>query len=42
MAKRILVPVERATDMAFTLRVVRMLASESGGIVRLLAVIPVP
>ena len=42
MAKRILVPVERATDMAFTLRVVRMLASESGGSVRLLAVMPIP
>jgi len=42
MAKRILVPVERANSMEFTLRVVRMLAGESGGLVRLLAVVPIP
>jgi nucleotide-binding universal stress UspA family protein len=42
MAKRILVPVERTKATEFTLRVVRMLACESGGIVRLLAVIPIP
>ena len=42
MAKRILVPVERTKAMEFTLRVVRMLASESGGVVRLLAVVPIP
>jgi len=42
MAKRILVPVERTKAMEFTLRVVRMLASESGGGVRLLAVVPIP
>jgi nucleotide-binding universal stress UspA family protein len=42
MAKRILVPVERKTETAFALRVVRMIAHESGGIVRLLAVVPIP
>lgn len=42
MAKRILVPVERTKAMEFTLRVVRMLACESGGMVRLLAVVPIP
>ncbi len=42
MANRILVPVERTKAMAFTLRVVRMLACESGGVVRLLAVVPIP
>ncbi len=42
MAKRILVPVERTKAMEFTLRVVRMLACESGGVVRLLAVVPIP
>jgi nucleotide-binding universal stress UspA family protein len=44
MAKRILVPVERTKEkeMEFALRVVRMLARESGGVVRLLAVIPIP
>jgi nucleotide-binding universal stress UspA family protein len=42
MAKRILVPVERTDAMEFTLRVVRMLAAQSGGMVRLLAVLPIP
>ena len=42
MAKRILVPVERTREMEFALRVVRMIARESGGVVRLLAVIPIP
>ena len=42
MAKRILVPVERTKEMEFALRVVRMLARESGGVVRLLAVVPIP
>ena len=42
MAKRILVPIERTKAMEFTLRVVRMLAGESGGIVRLLDVVPIP
>jgi nucleotide-binding universal stress UspA family protein len=42
MAKRILVPIERTRAMEFTLRVVRMLAAESGGIVRLLEVVPIP
>jgi nucleotide-binding universal stress UspA family protein len=42
MAKRILVPIERSSAMEFTLRVVRMVACESGGIVRLLAVVPIP
>jgi nucleotide-binding universal stress UspA family protein len=42
MAKRILVPFERTKAMEFTLRVVRMLADESGGIVRLLAVVSIP
>ena len=42
MAKRILVPVERTDAMEFTLRVVRMLAAESGGMVRLFAVLPIP
>ena len=42
MAKRILVPVERTKAMEFTLRVARMLAGESGGIVRLLDVVPIP
>jgi nucleotide-binding universal stress UspA family protein len=42
MAKRILVPIERTKAMEFTLRVVRMLAGESGGIVRLLEVVPIP
>jgi len=39
MAKRILVPIERTKAMEFTLRVARMLAGESGGIVRLLEVV---
>ena len=42
MAKRILVPIERTKAMEFTLRVVRMLAGESGGSVRLLEVVPIP
>jgi nucleotide-binding universal stress UspA family protein len=42
MAKRILVPVERTKEMEFALRVVRMIARESGGLVRLLAVVPIP
>jgi len=42
MAKRILVPVERTKEMEFALRVVRMIARESGGRVRLLAVLPIP
>jgi universal stress protein family protein len=42
MAKRILVPVERTKEMQFALRVVRLIALESGGVVRLLAVIPIP
>jgi nucleotide-binding universal stress UspA family protein len=42
MAKRILVPVERTREMELALRVVRMIARESGGVVRLLAVIPIP
>ena len=42
MAKRILVPVERTKEMEFALRVVRMIARESGGVVRLLAVVPIP
>jgi len=42
MAKRILVPVEQSSAMEFTLRVVRMVACESGGIVRLLTVVPIP
>jgi len=42
MAKRILVPVEQSSAMEFTLRVVRMVACESGGIVRLLTVLPIP
>ena len=42
MAKRILLPVERTKEMEFALRVVRMIARESGGVVRLLAVVPVP
>ena len=42
MAKRILVPVERTKEMQFALRVARMLALESGGVVRLSAVIPIP
>lgn len=42
MAKRILVPIERTSDMQFTLRVARMIARESGGVVRLLAVITIP
>ncbi len=42
MAKRILVPVERTKAMEFTLRVARMLARESGGMIRLLAVVPIP
>ena len=41
-AKRILLPVERTTEMEFALRVTRMIALESGGVVRLLAVIPIP
>src|SRR5258705_957955 len=42
MAKRILVPVERTKEMEFALRVVQMIARESGGRVRLLAVRPIP
>ena len=42
MAKRILLPVERTKEMEFALRVTRMIALESGGVVRLLAVIPIP
>src|SRR5262245_60922998 len=42
MAKRILVPVERTRETELALRVVRMIARESGGIVRLLAVVPIP
>ena len=42
MAKRILVPMERANDMDFALRMAGMIARESGGVVRLLAVIPIP
>jgi nucleotide-binding universal stress UspA family protein len=42
MAKRILVQVERTKEMEFALRVVRMIARESGGVVRLLAVVPIP
>jgi len=42
MAKRILVPVERTKEMEFALRVARMIARESGGVVRLLAVLPIP
>ena len=42
MAKRILVPVERTNEMEFALRVVRMIARESAGVVRLLTVIPIP
>jgi len=42
MAKRILVPVERTKEMEFALRVVQMIARESGGRVRLLAVLPIP
>jgi hypothetical protein len=40
-AKRILVPVERTSAMEFTLRVARMVACESGGIVRLLAAVEI-
>src|SRR5438309_1642858 len=32
MAKRILLPVERTTEMEFALRVTRMIALESGGV----------
>src|SRR4029453_19035892 len=42
MAKRILVPVERTREMELALRVVRMIARESGGVVRLLPVIRIP
>ena len=42
MAKRILLPVERTKEMEFALRVTRMIALESGGVVRLLAVMPIP
>lgn len=42
MAKRILVPVERTKESEFALRVARMIARESGGLVRLLAVAPIP
>jgi nucleotide-binding universal stress UspA family protein len=42
MAKRILVPIERAKDMEFALRMAGMIVRESGGVVRLLAVIPIP
>lgn len=42
MAKRILVPMERTNEMEFTLRIARMIARESGGVVRLLAVVPIP
>jgi len=42
MAKRILVPVERTKEMEFALRVVQMIARESGGRVRLVAVLPIP
>jgi nucleotide-binding universal stress UspA family protein len=42
MAKRILVPIERTKETALALRVARMIARESGGIVRLLAVAPIP
>jgi nucleotide-binding universal stress UspA family protein len=42
MAKRILVPIERTKDMEFALRMAGMIARESGGVVRLLAVIPIP
>jgi len=42
MAKRILVPVERTNEMEFALRVARMIARESGGMVRLLTVLPIP
>jgi len=42
MAKRILVPIERAKDMEFALRMAGLIVRESGGVVRLLAVIPIP
>jgi nucleotide-binding universal stress UspA family protein len=42
MAKRILVPVERTKETEFALRVARMIARESGGVVRLLRVVPIP
>ena len=42
MAKRILVPVDRTHEMEFVLSLVRVIARESGGSVRLLSVIPVP
>jgi len=42
MAKRILVPVDRTKEMEFVLSVVRGIARESGGVVRLLAVLPIP
>ena len=42
MAKRILVLVERTKEMEFALRVAQMIAHESGGVIRLLAVIPIP
>jgi nucleotide-binding universal stress UspA family protein len=42
MAKRILVPVEPTQETEFALRVARMIARESGGVVRLLAVVPIP
>ena len=42
MAKRILVPIERTKDVEFAPRMAGMIARESGGVVRLLAVIPIP
>jgi len=42
MAKRILVPVEATKEMEFALRVASMIARESGGVVRLLTVGPIP
>ena len=42
MAKRILVPIERTKDMEFAPRMAGMIARESGGVVRLLAVVPIP